>query len=839
MFYKLIHNDLDKRKKIDGELATYDGLVKYATGAFGLEGKNIGFLFLGADDVSAYEVACDDDLEYVIEATKSYSGSKFVTIKLIENLETAPEKPERFSTVDGELVKEESFDMIGGSSVKKEERTEMKNDLEKFDEKLVDMTKKQNDEDIKMINDIENMVANVRIEEEKEMKKLNEELEKIDLPEVDENGSNIYKVDFEKKMPEVVEPVIAKVEEPKPAKADKKQKKVEKKIKKIEKIKNKILKKKEMIEKRVEKKMKKFEKKLEKLEKKKEKMLPSDPLKNLAEKISESILLTGEENGEDVQSRLSEILNETLGQINVKLEAQQKDMKAKKQAKKMEKFLNIKDKFSKKAQSMNEKLAKIYSKLSPENQAMVPLEQLVFTSEMGLAPSRELEGLRFEVDRLMAENIDLQERFETVSNRALELEGKLQSLNHLREVPVGSENGRKVTVETTHMNITCDKCHTSNFKGRRFKCLVCPDFDLCEKCEHSHIHGHPMIRMTSNTPYSRKIDWVMNFVRKNPMFHQIFNLNTQGGGNMQVCGGRRGRNCRRGRGGFPWWKMFSGPKKWGKCGWKKNQEASSEESSSSSGSDNSQSKSPKRRHRGRHRGGNPWKFMAKMFQNGGPFPFGGPMCGKRNWWKGLSPEEQKKHEEERKRRFEERRKRRQERRAAKKNQKKEKIEKLVPEEIKESLKNAGVEILDAYVTTDTQKKPCGGVEVGTNTIEVEIPITKESVMQTEKVQTEDKAQQKEEDMMKEDKIIRKPSMSFIVEDEKVEEIAEDFKIEEEKPAETNEEREIRERKEFMRAMLGEHEINSEILHFFVVSNLDLDKDTFAQFVQTQKKFLLK
>lgn len=852
MFYKLIHKDLDKRKKIAGEVATFEGLLAYATRAFKLEGKNVGFLFLGADDVSAYEVACDDDLEYVIDATKSYSNSKFVTIKLVENIETAPENPERFSTVGEELAKEESFDMIGSSSVRQEvELVELKTDLEEFDAKLLNMAKKEEEEDIKMIQDIGDMVENVIIEEEKEMKKLNEELEKIDLPPVTVGGSNVYHVDYEVAVPEVVIPevvipevVIPEVvippvkvviiEDKKVKKNLKKEKKQKKQIKKIHKKKKEILKKKEIMA----RKLKKFEKKLVKLEKRQEKIQPTNSLKMLAEKISESILLTGEEKEEDVQSKLSELLNETLGQINLKLEEKQKDMNTKKQAKKMAKYMHVKDKFQDKAHNMNQKMAKMYSKLTLENQAKIPLEQLIFTSQMGMAPSRELESYRFEVDHLTAENLQLQDKFETISNRALELDAKLQSLQDVCEV-TDKSSGRKVTVETAHMNITCDKCGVHNFKGRRFKCMVCPNFDLCEKCENSHIHGHPMIRMTSNTAHSAKLDWVLNFVREKPMFKHIFNLASVGNDNMTPPfhgrRGPRGRGHKKGRGGFPWWKMFFGGKKWGKCT-RKDKESSSEDSSSS---DSDVSKSPK--HRGGRRGGrggrrgHPWRHMARMFQKGGNFPLG-PFCGKRggfkNGWVEHSPETHKKRQIERKRRQEERKKRRQAKRQ-------DKIKNLVPEELKKSLELAGVEIVDAYVTNKNSPAPVSGVEVGTNTIEVEIPIKKECQMQTETVKQEDKCLQNEEDMMKEDKIIRKPSVSFIVEDEKVSEPLEDFKIEEEKVEETNDEKEIRERKEYMRMVLAPHQINTEILHFFVVSNLDLDKATFSKFVETQKNYLLK
>ena len=35
--------------------------------------------------------------------------------------------------------------------------------------------------------------------------------------------------------------------------------------------------------------------------------------------------------------------------------------------------------------------------------------------------------------------------------------------------------------------------------------MVCPDFDLCEKCEGNHLHVHPMLRLISGNKYNRKI----------------------------------------------------------------------------------------------------------------------------------------------------------------------------------------------------------------------------------------------------------------------------------------------------------------------------------------------
>jgi hypothetical protein len=47
--------------------------------------------------------------------------------------------------------------------------------------------------------------------------------------------------------------------------------------------------------------------------------------------------------------------------------------------------------------------------------------------------------------------------------------------------------------QTVHQGVSCDICHYSFIKGKRYKCLICPDFDLCAACEQENIHKHPMM----------------------------------------------------------------------------------------------------------------------------------------------------------------------------------------------------------------------------------------------------------------------------------------------------------------------------------------------------------
>ncbi|KAK9503769.1 hypothetical protein O3M35_010260 [Rhynocoris fuscipes] len=49
-----------------------------------------------------------------------------------------------------------------------------------------------------------------------------------------------------------------------------------------------------------------------------------------------------------------------------------------------------------------------------------------------------------------------------------------------------------------HEGVSCDSCLNENFKGKRYKCLICYDYDLCELCYETnaatarHVTTHPM-----------------------------------------------------------------------------------------------------------------------------------------------------------------------------------------------------------------------------------------------------------------------------------------------------------------------------------------------------------
>ena len=75
-------------------------------------------------------------------------------------------------------------------------------------------------------------------------------------------------------------------------------------------------------------------------------------------------------------------------------------------------------------------------------------------------------------------------------------------------------NNKTCKVRSVHIAITCDHCKVSPIIGKRYKCLECQNFDLCENCEAKTVHAHPMLRLNKST----NIDQLQNSVQLNLLF---------------------------------------------------------------------------------------------------------------------------------------------------------------------------------------------------------------------------------------------------------------------------------------------------------------------------------
>ncbi|KAM9313435.1 sequestosome-1 [Gastrophryne carolinensis] len=63
--------------------------------------------------------------------------------------------------------------------------------------------------------------------------------------------------------------------------------------------------------------------------------------------------------------------------------------------------------------------------------------------------------------------------------------------------------GQETPQNVVHPNVTCDGCD-GPVVGNRYKCLICPDYDLCSTCEGKGIHKeHNMIMFPTPLPFPR------------------------------------------------------------------------------------------------------------------------------------------------------------------------------------------------------------------------------------------------------------------------------------------------------------------------------------------------
>lgn len=92
---------------------------------------------------------------------------------------------------------------------------------------------------------------------------------------------------------------------------------------------------------------------------------------------------------------------------------------------------------------------------------------------------------------------------EELSIAMTEMPGPVYKINIAIKNPGGggavpdADTAPRVQQGELHPYVTCDGCNGSVI-GHRYKCLQCPDFDLCAKCEANGLHpGHNMMRLAS------------------------------------------------------------------------------------------------------------------------------------------------------------------------------------------------------------------------------------------------------------------------------------------------------------------------------------------------------
>ncbi|MBR4609474.1 MAG: hypothetical protein IKO38_03385, partial [Erysipelotrichaceae bacterium] len=49
--------------------------------------------------------------------------------------------------------------------------------------------------------------------------------------------------------------------------------------------------------------------------------------------------------------------------------------------------------------------------------------------------------------------------------------------------------------KTIHKNTQCAECGSYPIKGTRYKCSICPNYDVCENCEKKTDHEHSFLKL--------------------------------------------------------------------------------------------------------------------------------------------------------------------------------------------------------------------------------------------------------------------------------------------------------------------------------------------------------
>lgn len=98
----------------------------------------------------------------------------------------------------------------------------------------------------------------------------------------------------------------------------------------------------------------------------------------------------------------------------------------------------------------------------------------------------------------------------SVDETALALSDSAQ----VRLKKAGAEKDEKTesSCPILHRGVTCDRCQMSPIRGIRFKCLQCPDFDLCAECDtradiiEDHHPNHVMLKLPITISFTASVE---------------------------------------------------------------------------------------------------------------------------------------------------------------------------------------------------------------------------------------------------------------------------------------------------------------------------------------------
>ena len=120
------------------------------------------------------------------------------------------------------------------------------------------------------------------------------------------------------------------------------------------------------------------------------------------------------------------------------------------------------------------------------------IETIVFNIEF-----KENENIKKEqsIDSLLL-NGDIDAIIEKANKKIIELKTQSKTLKG-KEIKLKSINKNKnKKILVIHKGVYCNECKNI-IEGIRYKCCICPDYNLCEKCEDKFGlgHNHPLLKI--------------------------------------------------------------------------------------------------------------------------------------------------------------------------------------------------------------------------------------------------------------------------------------------------------------------------------------------------------
>ena len=120
----------------------------------------------------------------------------------------------------------------------------------------------------------------------------------------------------------------------------------------------------------------------------------------------------------------------------------------------------------------------------------------IFNKQNATKPKEE-SIFEFQIDRLPLKSIR-RRRHASLSQRMERMAKSIKEIHDKIDYKV-SKNAdlALLNFQTVHEGVTCKCCNAKNIVGRRYVCIECKDFNLCESCENIG-HPHPMLRLLNS-----------------------------------------------------------------------------------------------------------------------------------------------------------------------------------------------------------------------------------------------------------------------------------------------------------------------------------------------------